>query len=209
MKAVHFARNNMRLGHDDGRHIRTGRTLKVAPERIEPFVWGLHASQRPLDALKYARGAMICLVSLGGEIIPYKDVYCASERRVLSYFNGERLLREFARRQALINVKLIKPFTEKYDLIVRFLETGDAGTRAAAWSAAMEATRRAERVAMGTAIWTAHAAARAAAWAAENAVAQVVAYAAAIAATDAAGAASDEVANLMLTSMITEKQGGT
>jgi len=39
-------------------------------------------------------------------------------------FDGNWVLRKFARDQALINIKLIKPYTDKYDLIVRFLVTG-------------------------------------------------------------------------------------
>jgi len=39
-------------------------------------------------------------------------------------FDSDWVLRKFARDQALINIELIKPYTDKYDLIVRFLVTG-------------------------------------------------------------------------------------
>jgi len=39
-------------------------------------------------------------------------------------FDSDWVLRKFARDQALINIKLIKPYTDKYDLIVAFLVTG-------------------------------------------------------------------------------------
>jgi len=49
----------------------------------------------------------------------------------------EGLLRKFAREQALINIELIKPYTDKYDLIVRFLITGkDAAAAFAATASA-------------------------------------------------------------------------
>jgi len=39
-------------------------------------------------------------------------------------FDNAWVLRKFARDQALINIKLIKPYTDKYSLIVTFLVTG-------------------------------------------------------------------------------------
>jgi len=50
-------------------------------------------------------------------------------------FDSDWVLRKFARDQALINIELIKPYTDKYDLIVRFLVTGK-DARAAAYAAA-------------------------------------------------------------------------
>jgi len=209
MKAIHFAANNLRLGYGDGRYIRTGETLRVNPDKLEPCVYGLHAAIRPIDALRCSAGNMICLVELGGKIIRYGSPMdnvsrlCAAERTCLSFFNGEALLREFARRQALINIEAIEPFTDEYNLIVQFLETGDEKIRAAAWAAA-------------------RAAARAAAWAATRAAASDAARdsdAACDAATnaflaatnDAAWAATSDAtrdaANTMLTEMIAEETG--
>jgi len=39
-------------------------------------------------------------------------------------FDNNLVFRKFARDQALINIELIKPYTDKYDLIVAFLVTG-------------------------------------------------------------------------------------
>jgi hypothetical protein len=44
-------------------------------------------------------------------------------------FDNDWLLRAFARKQALINIEKIKPYTDKYSLIVRYLMTGDEGIR--------------------------------------------------------------------------------
>jgi len=231
MKAIHFAANNLRLGYGDGRHIRTGKTLRVNPDKLEPCVYGLHAAIRPIDALRYSAGNMICLVELGGKIIRYGSPMdnvsrlCASERTCLSCFNGETLLREFARKQALINIELIKPFTDEYNLIVRFLKTGDEKIRAAAWAAARDAARAAAFDAASAAASAATSAAAFdaafdaacdsacdAAWAAvlaaTNDAAWIVARpAVSDAASDAARAAASDAANTMLTEMIAEETG--
>jgi len=56
-------------------------------------------------------------------------------------FASDCLLRKFARNQALINIELIKPYTDKYDLIVRFLVTGkDANNAADAAASAASAS---------------------------------------------------------------------
>jgi len=39
-------------------------------------------------------------------------------------FDNDWMLRKFARDQALVNIALIRPYTDKYELIVRFLATG-------------------------------------------------------------------------------------
>jgi len=56
-------------------------------------------------------------------------------------FDSDWVLRKFARDQALTNIELIKPYTDKYDLIVRFLVTGKdvATTYAIAADAAIAA----------------------------------------------------------------------
>jgi len=46
-------------------------------------------------------------------------------------FDSDWVLRKFARDQALINIELIKPYTDKYGMIVRFLVTGKDADEAA------------------------------------------------------------------------------
>jgi len=57
-------------------------------------------------------------------------------------FDGEWVLRKFARDQALINIGLIKPYTDEYSTVVRFLVTGknvDAATHVVATAYAASA----------------------------------------------------------------------
>jgi len=49
-------------------------------------------------------------------------------------FDNSWVLKEFARGQALINIHLIKAYTDKYELIVRYLVTGKDATAAAAYA---------------------------------------------------------------------------
>jgi len=61
-------------------------------------------------------------------------------------FDNGWVLRKFARDQALISIVLIKPYTDKYNLMVRFLVTGkdaDVATQAAvtAYDAAVADTK--------------------------------------------------------------------
>jgi len=98
-------------------------------------------------------------------------------------FDSAWVIMKFARDQALINIKLIKPYTDKYELIVRFLVTGkdadaatdiaeDAATDAAAYAIAAyaatygtDADADADADAYGTAAYAAAYAATAAAYA--------------------------------------------
>jgi len=66
-------------------------------------------------------------------------------------FDNDRVLRKFARDQALRNIKLIRPYTNKYDLVVSFLVAGNdtqaAATAATAATAARAAMAKAAEVA--------------------------------------------------------------
>ena len=171
MKAFYFSKLDKKLSYGDNRVIKTGVTHKVDGP-IEPCVNGLHASKRIIDALKYAPGAHLWLVDLSGEVVVSDDKVCASERKYLAGFNAEKLLREFARKQALINIEKIKPYCSESDhsLIINWLKTGDIKFRSAAYSAAYSAARSAARSAWSAA-WSARSAAESAwsaAWSAAN-----------------------------------------
>ena len=101
MIGLYFARKERKLRYGDNRTIRIGRTHKVKPP-IKLCERGLHASKRPMDALEYAPGPILYLVELSGEIIHGDDKSVATERTYLSGFDATELLREFARKQALI-----------------------------------------------------------------------------------------------------------
>ena len=185
MRAFYFAPEDNRLRYGDGREIVVGETHTVdaTPKCCEV---GLHASKRVIDALKYAPSPNLYIVELGGEIDENDDKVSAQARRYIASIDTTAILRDFAKRQALINIKLIKPYAKDYDVIMAFLE-GDESKREAAWAAA-EAAWAAARAAAGTAAeaaaWTAWPAAEAAGTAARTA-----AWAAAEAAWAAARAA--------------------
>ena len=180
MKAFWFCNKDRKLGYNDSRSVRTGATHTVTGE-LELCASGLHASERLIDTLKYAPGPILYLVELSGEILRGEDKVCARKRKYVASFNAEHLLRRFARKQALIHIEKIKPYTDQYDLIVLYLETGDESIRSAAYLAAYLAA------------WSA-------AWSAAESAAR-------LAARSAAESAAESAANEMLTQMVREETG--
>ena len=175
MKAWHFAQDDMKLGYEDGRKIRVGKTLKHKGKLVM-CESGLHASAKILDALSYARGNMICRVELGGEIVRGDDKCVASERTCLWVVSGEKLLRKFACMCALDVTHL----WDAPEIVVRYLKTQDESIRDAARDAARCAAWDAARDAARCAAW----------YAARDAAGYAAGYAAWDAARDAAGAAA-------------------
>jgi hypothetical protein len=171
-----------RLRHGDGRVPAVGVTHAVD---VEPKLGaaGLHASQRPLDALGYAHSQAVWVVHLGGDIIhrPRRDQTVATERTYVRRVEID--LRRFARLCALDVVGLWS--APAY--VLRYLRTGDESLRAAARVAAEEAAVAAARSAAEEAAW---AAARAAAEEAATDAARDTAWSAAWAAAWAAKAAA-------------------
>jgi len=205
MRAFYFAPEDNRLRYGDGREIVVGETHAVDATPVCCGI-GLHASRRVIDALRYAPSPNLYIVELGGEIDESDDKVSAQTRRYIANIDTTAILREFAKRQALINIGLIKPYTDDYEIIVAFLK-GDESKREVAeeaawgaWRVAWAAWEAAAARAAWEAAWAAGAAARAAAlaaWAAEEA-AEEAAWAA-----GATGAA----ANDMLTGMIEQAIG--
>ena len=96
----HFLAEDCRLGYDDGRKVVVGETLRVDETPIL-CKRGFHASQRAIDALRFARGPIVCLVTLGGTVLnetkqSISDKSVAQERTVLWMYNASNLLRHFA-----------------------------------------------------------------------------------------------------------------
>lgn len=91
----HFCAEDKRLGYDDGREIIEGETLRVEGE---PALCqhGLHASERLIDALKYAPGPILCRVELSDGIIKGDDKAVARARKTLWMFDATNALRDFA-----------------------------------------------------------------------------------------------------------------
>jgi hypothetical protein len=233
MLAWYFSGPDRTLRYKDKRKIRIGDTHRVKPP-IEMCKSGLHASERIIDALIYAphiiKGLVLYRVRLSGEIIKGEDKAVGSERTYLASASVDKILREFARRQALINVEKIKPYCSKenYEVILKWLTTGDKKYRSAAWSAAQSAARSAARSAAQSAAQSAarsaaqsaaQSAARSAAWstvesaarsaarsavesAVESATESATESAAQSTARSAARSAAWSAANDMLTEMI-------
>ena len=163
--------------HENGRRlpgdpVAIGGQVTLIGGRIVPCKWGLHGSERLLDALGYSPcdTPVIGYCEFGGTIKRETDKLAARSRTVLWTLDeaqSETVLRTHARWSALTVLHL----WEAPDVVVRYLVTGDetigaaAGdaARAAARAAAGDAARAAARAAAGDA---ARAAARAAAGAA-------------------------------------------
>ena len=176
IRAYWFGDNTLPNG--DGRPVAIGTTHTVEPDRVEPCVYGLHASEHPFDALQYAHCATLWQVELGGVIKAHGDPVdklACSERTYLARIDAEPVLRAFARWCALRVAHLWDMPVE----VRRYLETGDEAFRAGA-----------EHLASAAASAAARAAARAAAMAAASAAARDASAAAMAAARAAAMAAA-------------------
>jgi hypothetical protein len=102
---------------------------------------GLHASECPFSALKYAPGPNMAMVDIDGEIVRGDDKLCASRRRIIARFDASDFLWEFARKQALSVIHL----WDAPQIVREYLETGDESAMAAARDAAMDAAWDAAR----------------------------------------------------------------
>ncbi len=91
----HFLPGDRRLQFPPYTLVEPGQTLRVDPP-LELCRWGLHASKRAVDALKYAPGGVVEYVRLSGEIVEGDDKACATERTTLWMANATKTLHEFA-----------------------------------------------------------------------------------------------------------------
>lgn len=180
MLAYHFVGDRLRDGRlvpKDGQQLRHTGPVRICES-------GLHASQTPAQALRYAPGPWLCLVECGGTIVHDKDKLACSKRTIIDRIDATEMMYYFARMQALSVAHL----WDAPDAVLDYLMTGDIALTDAAWAAARAAARDAVRAAT----W---AAARAAFWAAD--ADRDAAFAAARAA-DAAWAAADDDFNQMV-----------
>ncbi len=192
------ADGQVHLANDDGRLVRVGESLSVAPPIIL-CTRGLHASRSIFDALRYAPGPVLAVVRLEGTIIEDTDKCAAETRTVLWMEDVSKVLHlaacDFAERALIREEEAGRPVDPRsWDAIqvTRAWIRGD--TTEGAWTAVRAAARAAAR----DAAWDARAAARAAAWdarAAAWAAAEAAAWAAARAAAWTAAEAAAEAAN--------------
>jgi hypothetical protein len=196
MLAWHFLKADRKLAYSPHTPVFTGQMLTVDPDRLELCAYGLHASERALDALKYAPGPIVCRVQLGGRILTGEDKLCASERTVIAMADATGTLRAFARACALDVID-----NWNAPAVVReYLETGNEDLRIVAWSAASAAESAARSVASESAARSAAGAAAAAeasesaAWSAARSVAWLAAESAARSVAESAESAARSVA---------------
>jgi len=187
----HFLPDDGRLQFGSKELVRVKHALILSPEtKIVPCNIGFHASKRAIDALQYALGALVCRVTLHGNIVPHGDPvdkYAAHGRTVIWMADATETLRHFARLCALDVIHL----WDAPQIVRDFLETGDENIRNAARNAAWAA-------------WDAAWAARNAAWAARDAAG--AAWDAAWAAWDAAWAAQNSRLTAMLEKRATKEE---
>ena len=143
--AWHFLPADRKLLHGNGQRVRVGRKIIYGGD-LKLCVSGLHASRRPIDALEYITGPILCRVRCDGTIIEDTDKLVCSERTVLYWFDASVMLRAFARRCALDVIHLWNP----PEVVVRYLKTGDKDIRDAAGAAARAAASAAGAAAGAT-----------------------------------------------------------
>lgn len=203
IKAFWFQPENKKLSYGDNRRARVGITHRVKGQP-ELCVWGLHASERPIDALQYANSDILYMVELSGEIDSSCDKISAQKRKYIKRIDATKILRVFARRCALINIEKINDYCEddSYEWILRWLKTGDDKIKDAVYCAANSAANRAANRA---AYCAAHSVAYSAAyWAANSAANRAAGSPAYCASYSAAYSAAYSDMNTILVGLINE-----
>ena len=171
---------------------------------------GLHASIRAIDALFYAPGPYVSLVSCEGVVLGDDKLVC-SHRKPLWMVDATETLRWFARECARSVLHLwtmpvpeaVRVWLEEEDLS----ESARSAVSSAAWSAARSAARSAYSAADNaarSAAWAADNAARSAACSAADSAADSAAWVARSAARSAAYSAAREQQDQMLESLLME-----
>ena len=202
----HFLREDRKLRFEPFTPVVVGGTLVYPGEPVLCEV-GFHASERAIDALKYAPGPVLCIVELSGEIIHGDDKAVAQERTVSWMQDISPTLHEFAcqvAEEALKEHGVTDERSWKAIEVKRLWLKGEATDEELkdAWAAA-DAAASAARSAAADAAWSAWFAARSAAWYAAEATAWYAAEAAArSAARSAAGSAARSTQNEKLEAMI-------
>ena len=143
MKAWHFLCEDRRTQHT-GELVEAGTVLRASAKPLRLCAYGLHASEKALDALHFAPGPVVCRVELSGDILRGTDKVCASERKVLSVDTADPVLHEFAcwcAERALTQV--VHPDPRSVDAIA----AKRVGVRGEAMEAAVRAAREASTAA--------------------------------------------------------------
>lgn len=201
--AWHFLPDDGMTRYEPRTKVVVGEWLSVDPHRLELCAYGLHASERLIDALQYAPGALLCRVEVAGRVLRDDDKLCAERRRVIAWTDATHMLHEFACRCAESVLHLVAGdqrhvARNAIDAKRRWLAGQANDNELDAARAAQVAAGDAASDAESDAAW---AAARAAAWAAAKSAARAAAWAAARAAQAAASDAAMDAQDRMLTEM--------
>jgi hypothetical protein len=116
----HFLPADKCLRYGDGRKVEVGSTLTVPETTVALCSGGLHASEDILDALKYAPGAVLCKVILGGKVIEGRDKVVASERTVVAMLDATEVLIQYTKWNALQVVSL----WNASEIVLEYLHSG-------------------------------------------------------------------------------------
>ncbi len=181
-QAWHFLYSDWRTGYDK-LLVRIGEKLVYSGEMPPvPELRGLHASERIIDALGHANGAIVTRVECEGEIVdsyPGDTKFVCTERTAIWGYDASDELRLFSRlvaKEALEKFFDETKFGKMPQVVLDWLETGDEQLRSAARSAASSAAWSAASSAASSA---AYSAARSAASSAASSAAYSAAYSAA------------------------------
>ena len=145
--AWHFLPEDRHLSNGDGRLVTPGKRLNIRGD-IVLCKHGLHASKRPLDALKYAPSAIVQRVRMHGTIVHDTDKLVASSRTCMWIADATMVLHEFACLCAEDAIALIQdpdPRSVNAIAVKRAWLRGQAtdneldAARDAAWAAAWDA----------------------------------------------------------------------
>jgi hypothetical protein len=99
LKGWHFLTDDRRLQFGDREEVKVGEWLRVEGE-LKMCSWGLHASKRAIDALRYAPGSVACRVELRSDLQHDDDKSVGRERRVMWMLDATNIQHECACRYA-------------------------------------------------------------------------------------------------------------
>ena len=167
MLGYHFVGKILR----DGRPIPADGEWLVYEGSIVPCESGLHMSEHPFDALRYAPGSTLCRVELEGDLVNHGDPidkWVGRRRRILARIDADYLLRRFAADEALKVAHLWEMPASVRDYLTTLDETKRAASEAASWAASEAASWEASSAASSAASEASWAASREASWAASR-----------------------------------------
>ena len=92
--AWHWLPQDRRLAYGIRTLVEEGMVLEVG-EPLELCNHGLHASKNILDAMRYAKGPIICRVELSGKFVFDQSKFCATRRKCLWMMDAKEVLRDY------------------------------------------------------------------------------------------------------------------